>query len=110
MSAAQGTLHMRFADLCEAPTATMDYLALIKAYPRWVIEQVPRISTASAAAQQRFLNVVDVLYDNRCELYLNSPWPLEVAVDHCEIADIVRTRSRLSQLRQIAEAESVAIS
>lgn len=104
ISAGQGTLHLRFPDLCEAPTATMDYLALVADYPRWVIEAVPRISTASAAAQQRFLNVVDVLYDNRCEVFIHSGWPLEVAIDHCEIADIVRTRSRLSQLRQFANS------
>lgn len=106
ISAEQGTLHLRFVDLCEAATATMDYLALVADYRRWVIEAVPRISTASAAAQQRFLNLVDVLYDNRCEVFINSDWPLKVTVDHCEIADIVRTRSRLSQLRQIINTQA----
>jgi cell division protein ZapE len=100
--AASGTrLHLSFSDICEAPTATMDYLALVKQYPCWIIEDVPRLSKASAAAQQRFLNLVDVLYDKRCTVFMISALPLVEAVDHCEMADIVRTRSRLSQMRQL---------
>lgn len=98
-----GLLHLNFSDICEAPTATMDYLALVNQYSCWVIEDVPRISTASAAAQQRFLNLVDVLYDKRCTVFLISALPLIEAIDSCDIADIVRTRSRLSQMRQFAK-------
>ncbi|WAH57728.1 cell division protein ZapE [Pseudomonas silvicola] len=101
MAASQGVLHVGFSDICEAPTATMDYLVLVKTYPRWIIEGIPRISTASPAAQQRFLNLVDVLYDTRCEVFMISTLPLNEAVDHCDIADIVRTRSRLSQMKQL---------
>lgn len=100
-SIGEGTVHVSFADICDAPTATMDYLALVQTCSRWIIDAVPPISTTTVAAQQRFLNLVDVLYDNRCTLFMISQWPLDGAIDRSDIADIVRTRSRLSQLRQI---------
>lgn len=63
------TVYLRFADLCEADSAAIDYLALVDRYARWVLDAVPRLSTASAAGQQRFLNVTDVLYDRRATLF-----------------------------------------
>lgn len=53
-----------FADLCEAPTAVMDYLALGERFSTWVLDGVPPMARCSVAAQQRFINLVDVLYDN----------------------------------------------
>ena len=110
LGASGGRLHLEFADICEAPTATMDYLALVSDYSCWVIEDVPRISTASAAAQQRFLNLVDVLYDKRCTVFMISALPLDEAIDSCDIADIVRTRSRLSQMRQFEQVSTAGTS
>ncbi len=104
------TLQCSFKHLCEGPTATMDYLALVADYDRWIVEDLPQLSTASAAAQQRFINLVDVLYDQRCELYLISALPLDEAVDNSEVADISRTRSRLSQLRQLTALASDSLS
>ncbi|WP_455913129.1 cell division protein ZapE [Pseudomonas syringae] len=101
LDASNETLHVGFVQLCEADTATMDYLTLITSCTRWVIEDIPQLSTASSAAQQRFLNLVDVLYDKRCTVFLISVLPLNDAIDSSDIADLVRTRSRLSQLRQV---------
>ncbi len=99
------TLQFSFKHLCEGPTATMDYLALVADHDRWILEDLPRISTASPAAQQRFVNLIDVLYDRRCQLFLISQWPLQEALNQAEAVDISRTRSRLSQLRQVSVME-----
>lgn len=93
------TLYFRFADLCEAASASIDYLALVERYNRWVLDDMPRLSSASAAGQQRFLNLIDVLYDRRCTLFLISTLPFAEVMDDCEVGDLARTRSRLSQLR-----------
>ncbi|WP_438282639.1 cell division protein ZapE [Pseudomonas alabamensis] len=98
------TVYFRFADLCEADSATIDYLALADRYTRWVIDAVPRLSMASAAGQQRFLNVIDVLYDKRATLFLISELPFDQMMDACEAGDLARTRSRVSQLRDMHQA------
>ncbi|MFD2405776.1 cell division protein ZapE [Azorhizophilus paspali] len=95
------TIYFTFEDLCESATAVMDYLVLVDQFDYWILSGLPKISSASAAAQQRFLNLIDILYDRRCTLFLISPLSLDKAMDLCEIADIGRTRSRLSQLRRL---------
>lgn len=101
LSAEEGCLHASFAHLCERPTATTDYLDLVAGYHRWIIEDFPRLSDASLAAQQRFINLIDVLYDCRCQVFIVGAVPLQEALCASGMADIARTRSRLSQLRQI---------
>lgn len=104
LSPAGDVLHFSFAALCAAPTAVMDYLALCERCRCWIIEDVPALATQSPAAQQRFINVIDVLYDQNCRLYVISDYPLAVMTDGVELDDIQRTRSRLSQLKHYLPA------
>lgn len=92
-------LHFSFHDLCATPTAVMDYLALCEHYRRWIIEDVPLLQNESPAVQQRFINVIDVLYDQHCQLFLLSDHSLEAITAGAVQEDIQRTRSRLSQLK-----------
>ena len=101
LGAADGLLHFSFAELCEGPTAVLDYLTLSETWTRWLLDAVPPLRAASPAAQQRFINLVDVLYDRRLTLFLVSAAPLDDTLADSDIADMSRTRSRLSQLRQI---------
>lgn len=98
------TLYFTFQHLCEAESATIDYLALVEHYDRWILDDMPQLSKASAAAQQRFLNLIDVLYDRRCTLFIISARTFDQAMDSCEVADLARTRSRISQLRGVHPA------
>lgn len=91
-------LHFAFAALCDAPTAIMDYLTLCETYHQWVIEDLPPLGTVSPAVQQRFINVIDVLYEQQCRLYITSTCPLAQLGEGVELTDIQRTLSRLSQL------------
>lgn len=91
-------LHFTFAALCEAPTALMDYLALCEKHERWFIDRVPPLAAASPAAQQRFINLIDVLYDQQRRLFIAASCPLAELVANVELDDIARTASRLSQL------------
>jgi cell division protein ZapE len=52
-----------FNDLCEQPTAVMDYLELCRRFDHWIIDDLPELDERSIAAQQRFINLIDVLYD-----------------------------------------------
>lgn len=90
-----------FADLCEQPTAVIDYLALCRQFDDWTIDHLPLLDDCSIAVQQRFINLVDVLYDQDKCLTLISAWPLAQALE-AQAIDLMRTRSRLGQLRTLS--------
>lgn len=52
-----------FAQLCEAPTASVDYIDWIDRFARWRIVDVPPLPAASPGARQRFLTLIDMLVD-----------------------------------------------
>ncbi|MEX3777443.1 cell division protein ZapE [Pseudomonas sp. MYb118] len=91
------TVGFTFADLCEHPTAVMDYLELCRRFDHWIIEQMPNLADCSIAAQQRFINLVDVLYDQDKHLILMGQRSLCETLGGDAI-DLARTRSRLGQL------------
>ncbi len=99
----QGTfLHFTFDQLCLAPTSVMDYLTLCEQHQNWLVEKVPPLARVSPAAQQRFINVVDILYEKQCRLILITDCGLETLVADVELDDIQRTYSRLQQLAREA--------
>ncbi|MBA1323294.1 cell division protein ZapE [Pseudomonas plecoglossicida] len=93
-------VHFSFVDLCEQATAVVDYLELASRYDRWIIDDLEDLAECSLAAQQRFVNLIDVLYDQDCELVLIGRYPLEQSLGGA-IADLMRSRSRLGQLHQV---------
>lgn len=91
-----------FNDLCEQPTAVMDYLELCRRFDYWIIDELPELGECSIAAQQRFINLIDVLYDQDKHLTLLGRLPLRESLGGQAI-DLARTRSRLGQLREVHE-------
>ncbi|WP_403024289.1 cell division protein ZapE [Salinibacterium sp. GXW1014] len=114
-------LWITFAELCERPTSPSDYLEWAERWSTWVVEGVPRLTTCSPQARQRFLNLVDVLNDRGVaasflselspeEVLEGTPVPTErgavadreelgLGVDGLPI-DVARTASRLALLRR----------
>ena len=89
-----------FADLCGATTAPADYLALARSYRNWVVSDVPTLHDAGRDASQRFVNLVDVLYDHDIRvIFLADEHFFDVYEIDCPAADIARVMSRLRQLR-----------
>ncbi|KAB0496441.1 cell division protein ZapE [Pseudomonas vancouverensis] len=93
-----------FADLCDQPTAVMDYLELCRRFDQWVIDDLPLLRECSSAAQQRFINLVDVLYDQDKHLTLLGQHSLRESLSGDAI-DLARTRSRLGQLVEVREPD-----
>ncbi|MGF6092630.1 cell division protein ZapE [Pseudomonas sp. 18173] len=91
-----------FADLCDQPVAVMDYLELCRRFDSWIIDELPRLGECSIAAQQRFINLIDVLYDQDKYLTLLGQHALRESLDGDAI-DLARTRSRLGQLVEVCE-------
>ncbi|NWC09576.1 cell division protein ZapE [Pseudomonas agarici] len=98
-------VRFEFADLCEAPTAVMDYLELCRRFDTWIIDELPCLENCSIAAQQRFINLIDVLYDQDKRLLLIGARSLCDSLGGHAI-DLARTRSRLSQLVEIGPGAS----
>jgi cell division protein ZapE len=98
------TIAFTFADLCDHPTAVMDYLELCRRFDHWFIDQLPKLADCSVAAQQRFINLVDVLYDQDKHLTLIGQRSLCESLGG-EAIDLARTRSRLGQLVVIGESD-----
>lgn len=76
----------------------MDYLNLTKRFHLWLIDNVPRLNKVGEAAQQRFINVIDVLYEKQISVILTAECDLNELVDGVELNDIQRIISRLKQL------------
>ena len=94
------TIAFTFNDLCEQLTAVMDYLLLCQDFDHWIIDGLPPLADCPIAVQQRFINLVDVLYDKDKHLTLIGPQPLAEALAGQAI-DLARTASRLGQLQQL---------
>ena len=89
-----------FNDLCEQLTAVMDYLLLCEDFDHWIIDGLPFLADCPIAVQQRFINLVDVLYDQDKRLTLIGQQPLARALEGQAI-DLARTASRLNQLQTV---------
>ncbi|WP_459545668.1 cell division protein ZapE [Nocardia sp. X0981] len=88
-----------FADLCDAPYSTIDYLNLADRFPVWALSGIPPLSTTNREAAQRFANLVDVLCDREITVDLIAPAPLtEILTGDLLPPDIARTASRLALL------------
>lgn len=95
------SLALTFNDLCEQPTAVMDYLLLCEDFDHWIIDDLLLLGDCPIAVQQRFINLIDVLYDQDKHLTLLGQQPLDDALQGQAI-DLARTRSRLGQLQQVS--------
>lgn len=94
------TLGAHFSDLCEQPTAVMDYLELSRRFDHWIIDELPNLDDCPIAVQQRFINLIDVLYDQDKHLTLIGQLPLRESLLG-SASDLARTRSRLGQLLEV---------
>lgn len=100
LAARQNELWISFAQLCEAPTSTIEYLDWARSFARWVITDVPAFVDADAQAQQRFINVVDVLADLDVATTFVSAVSRDAFLSGAsERPDAFRTASRLQLLR-----------
>lgn len=94
----EGSVAFDFTALCEQATAVIDYLELARRFDHWLVVGLPDLGECSMAAQQRFANLVDVLYDQDKHLTLIGERPLAERLGGT-VADLARTRSRLGQLQ-----------
>ncbi|MCF7203506.1 cell division protein ZapE [Pseudomonas sp. JM10B5a] len=92
---------LHFDVLCREPRASADFLWLAEAFHGLALSGVPRLDAQPIDVQQRFLNLIDILYDQGNYLLLVGEAPPEALLRDGGHVDFSRTRSRLQQLRRL---------
>lgn len=75
--AARGVARFGFADLCEQPLGTSDYLALARDFHTILIDHVPLMTADMRDAARRFTLLIDTLYDAGVKLIASAAAPPE---------------------------------
>lgn len=89
-----------FQDICGGPRAQADYLEIANRYPVILISNIPQIGPNKAAEAQRFIWLVDILYDNRVKLVASSiEPPNNICLDIEKSNEFSRTVSRLIEMQ-----------
>jgi len=71
-AAAGQTARFTFAQLCEQPLGAEDYLKIATTYKNIVLEGVPKLGYDRRNEAKRFMNLIDVFYDQKITLYLTA--------------------------------------
>lgn len=91
-----------YADLCEQPLGSVDFLALAQAFHTIVIDAIPVIAATSRNEAKRFITLIDTLYDSHVKLVASAaaePSGLYLGTEGREAFEFERTVSRLIEMR-----------
>lgn len=104
-AAAMGVARMSFAELCERPLGSADYLALAATFHTLVLDDVPVMRDEQHNEVKRFITLIDCLYDRGTKLVMSAaaePAALYAATEGREAFEFGRTASRLAEMRSDA--------
>lgn len=94
-----------FSQLCLAAISTVEYLHWAQTFSRWVITDIPPFGTVEPEAQQRFINLIDVLVDSEVPVRFSSAVDLpEFIAAASKRPDAFRMTSRLQLLETTTRA------
>ena len=97
-----------FAALCDGPYGSADYIELARTYPAILISGLPQFTPFNEDAAQRFVHLIDELYDRRVKLAVTAQAPVVELYDGKRLRlEFARTISRLIEMQSreyLAEA------
>ncbi len=64
----EGILRIKFNELCDQNLGAEDYLEIIKNCKFIVIDQIPQFNDVNSNQQQRFITLLDIIYDKNISL------------------------------------------
>ncbi len=98
-----GVARFDFADLCEAPLGSLDYLHIARAFHTVILEGIPVLTPDRRNAARRLIHLVDTLYDTRtCLIASAEAEPDDLYPDGDGAILFERTASRLMEMRSEA--------
>lgn len=97
---AMGAARFGFADLCEKPLGSRDFVRIAHEFDSVVIDHVPQMDRQKSDAAKRFILLVDNLYDRGVKLGASFDVPLEqLGKDDKTAFEFQRTVSRLVEMQ-----------
>lgn len=95
-----GIAWFRFADLCDSPRSTADYIEIAEYFHTVVVESVPIMDKNRDDAARRFVNLIDEFYDRNVNLIASAKVAPEriYSGERLEF-EFVRTASRLREMQ-----------
>ncbi|HNR91746.1 MAG TPA: cell division protein ZapE [Dokdonella sp.] len=97
---ADGVIWFDFAALCDGPRGVADYIELARSYHTILVSGVPEFTPQTEDAAQRFVELVDELYDRGVNLVLSAAVPIIELYDGRRLrAVFARTESRLIEMQ-----------
>ena len=72
---ARGVAVFTFADLCEKPLGSADYLAIAKRFHTVILSDIPLLPPARRNEAKRFVTLIDALYEHRVNLLCSAEGP-----------------------------------
>jgi len=98
--AAMGAARFAFADLCEKPLGSRDFVRIAHAFDSVIIDDVPQMERTRSDAAKRFILLIDSLYDRGVKLGASFAVPLEqLGKDDKTAFEFQRTISRLIEMQ-----------
>ena len=73
----EGIVRLNFNDLCDQNLGAEDYLEIIKNCKFIVIDQIPQFNDTNSNQQQRFITLLDVIYDKNISIAVTSNQSLD---------------------------------
>ena len=99
---ADGIARFSFDELCRAPLGAADYIALAERFHTLLIDHIPIFRAEERNEANRFIALVDALYDSRVKLVASAaaePTALAGGLEGAESVEFARTASRLFEMR-----------
>jgi cell division protein ZapE len=98
--AAKGVGFFNFDELCRMPLGAADFLAIAGCMHTVLIDGVPRMADAGRNEIMRFVNMIDVFYEAKVQLYIAAAAPLQEIEPTNELEfSFERTVSRLVEMQ-----------
>ena len=95
-----GAIWFEFDALCDGPRGVADYIYLARSYHTVLVSRVPEFTPQTEDAAQRFVELVDELYDHAVKLVLSAAVPIIDLYDgRRHRAVFARTESRLIEMQ-----------
>lgn len=97
---ADDTVWFDFHELCALPRAPQDYLAIAKNYQYILISNIPAISAKNSDIALRFINLIDILYDQHVRVAISASTEIHQIYTEGRVSfEFERTKSRLIEMQ-----------
>jgi cell division protein ZapE len=97
-----GITRFDFKDLCEKNIGAEDYIKIAETCKFIIIENIPNFSNDNSNQQQRFVTLIDILYEKNIPLLISSKSQIDLITSSKNLRDVFkRTLSRMHELTSV---------